>query len=401
MTVQEAKETVVLAGRKLVESGLIARTWGNVSCRISSTHFVITPSGRDYLSLTPDQIVEVAIEDLSYSGSIKPSSEKGVHAEVYKLHPEVNFVIHTHQDLASAVSVLNLDVIRVSNSYPTLRQEVICAGYGLPGTKKLRRNAALALARSKSNAVIMKNHGTICFGADYEEAFQTAKELEAACEDFIREQFKNTLNISLKDPVKAGCLALARITKETILTAKGNTLLPCESERTDSGFRISIGSETYEVSSDRYNNAIPADKDLISEIQLHSKIYKRYTNINSILHTDTPGITAVSCTGMKMLPLLDDYAQIAGSSVHTAGTDSKDISDSLKHSPAVFIPGNGALCTGITKSDAEAVSLVTEKNCYALILAALMGKVKYIKPIECRLMRFVYLKKYSKQVYKK
>ena len=46
MTLHEAKETVVLAGKKLVESGLIARTWGNVSCRISDSHFVITPSGR-------------------------------------------------------------------------------------------------------------------------------------------------------------------------------------------------------------------------------------------------------------------------------------------------------------------------------------------------------------------
>jgi ribulose-5-phosphate 4-epimerase/fuculose-1-phosphate aldolase len=42
----KAKQKVVDAGIRLVESGLIARTWGNVSCRISDTHFVITPSGQ-------------------------------------------------------------------------------------------------------------------------------------------------------------------------------------------------------------------------------------------------------------------------------------------------------------------------------------------------------------------
>lgn len=34
MNMDEAKRLVIKAGLKLVESGLIARTWGNVSCRI-------------------------------------------------------------------------------------------------------------------------------------------------------------------------------------------------------------------------------------------------------------------------------------------------------------------------------------------------------------------------------
>ena len=34
--VEEAKKLVVEAGKKLLETGLIARTWGNVSARIRS-----------------------------------------------------------------------------------------------------------------------------------------------------------------------------------------------------------------------------------------------------------------------------------------------------------------------------------------------------------------------------
>lgn len=74
--IEEAKKLVVEAGKKLIETGLIARTWGNVSARISETQFVITPSGRAYETLTPDDIVVVNIEDCSYDGDIKPSSEK-------------------------------------------------------------------------------------------------------------------------------------------------------------------------------------------------------------------------------------------------------------------------------------------------------------------------------------
>ena len=93
MDLMQAKLDVIRAGKLLCERGLIQRTWGNVSCRIDENTFVITPSGRDYQSLTPDDIVLVKIEDLSYEGDVKPSSEKGVHAACYKLRSNVNFVI--------------------------------------------------------------------------------------------------------------------------------------------------------------------------------------------------------------------------------------------------------------------------------------------------------------------
>ena len=80
MDIMEAKQLVIKAGIEVVEYGLIARTWGNISCRVDDKRFVITPSGRPYETLTPDEIVVVNIDDCSYEGDIKPSSEKGIHA---------------------------------------------------------------------------------------------------------------------------------------------------------------------------------------------------------------------------------------------------------------------------------------------------------------------------------
>ena len=108
--IEEAKKLVIEAGKKLIETGLIARTWGNVSARISDTQFVITPSGRAYETLTPDELVVVNIEDCSYDGDIKPSSEKGVHAAAYRHHPTVDFVIHTHQKYATIVSITGMEI---------------------------------------------------------------------------------------------------------------------------------------------------------------------------------------------------------------------------------------------------------------------------------------------------
>lgn len=76
MDILQAKKEVIAAGLRLVEKGLIARTWGNVSCRVDENSFVITPSGKPYEGLTPDDIVEVKIDTLSYEGNVKPSSER-------------------------------------------------------------------------------------------------------------------------------------------------------------------------------------------------------------------------------------------------------------------------------------------------------------------------------------
>ena len=96
------------------------------------------------------------------------------------------------------------------------------------------------------------------------------------------------------------------------------------------------------------------------------------------------------------MPLLDDFAQIAGTSVKTTGMNSKEVIKALNSSSAVMLKEDGALCCGSSRDDAMAVSMVLEKNCIAYIAAALLGKVKPVNPLECLLMRFVYKTKYSK-----
>jgi len=187
MDVLKAKEQVVQAGIELSQSGLIARTWGNVSIRTGADEFAITASGRNYMTLTTDEVVQIKMEDASYEGDIKPSSENKLHREIYKLKDDVGFVIHTHQSNASAVAAMGLDRVKLLKEYPGLGAIIRVAGYGLPGSKKLRENTAAAVAETNSKAVIMSNHGAICYGKDYEEAFQVAHSLEEACGDYLKE----------------------------------------------------------------------------------------------------------------------------------------------------------------------------------------------------------------------
>lgn len=174
-TEEKARELVIEAGHKLTEKKLIARTWGNISARISEREFIITPSGIAYDVLKPENLVKVTIADLSYEGELKPSSEKGVHAAAYELRPEAGFVIHTHQTYASAICAAGEDTPFAP-----------CAAYGLPGTKKLKENTAASIERNPDcKTFLMARHGALCIGTDFEEAFALADELEEKCRELF------------------------------------------------------------------------------------------------------------------------------------------------------------------------------------------------------------------------
>jgi len=394
MRENDAREIVVKAGKRLVEAGLVARTWGNVSCRINETHFAITPSGRDYMSLTPEEIVIVAVSDCSYSGSIKPSSEKGMHADIYKYNPEVNFIIHTHQENASVVSALGLDSIKLDKDYPLIGKEVICAAYGISGTKKLRREVLEAMKKSKGNAVIMKNHGAVCYGKDEEEAFKAASVLEEACDCFVMNRYMELSGRERPDLHEMGAFAVGLLSPELAIA---DTEVPdpyCRNERIQNGFRLfAQNGGTIDAAYGQREGSLP------KEVEIYNEIYQRHKNINSIIHVITPCTLAVSRAKTVLYPLLDDFAQIVGTKVKTVVEDPAEITRALKKTAAVFVEGKGAICCGASETDATAAAIILEKNCKAFIAGVLFGNAKPINWLESSLMHFVYLKKYSKQIH--
>ena len=399
MDIMTAKETVITAGKRLVESGLIARTWGNVSCRVDDNSFVITPSGRSYETLTPDEIVLVKIDDLSYDGDVKPSSEKGIHAQAYKLRPEINFVIHTHQMNASAISFLGSDINCVpAESRDIIGSDIPVASYGLPGTGKLKKGVTEALERSNSKAAIMAHHGAVCLGVDYEDAFKVASELEKVCEGYLKNTFYNAMGKTAQTVEEiADYFAAINVRQEEYAQYD-----PYTSER--EGETMNMYDEDGNVTR---INLLTGENisggDYPETMELHREVYRRRKDVNSVIHSKKPEIVAVSKIGKTMKPLLDDFAQLIGITVRGAEYDpgntvksAKKVVRKLRGRNAVLLSGNGALCAAGDKSDAEAVEMVLEKDARAQISADLIGGAKAINPVESLLMRVVYKTKYSK-----
>lgn len=184
MDEKTAKLQVVEAGRRLLEEGLVARTWGNVSCRIDETRYAITPSGIGYQSLGEEDIVVVDMESGEWEGIHKPSGERGVHSAGYRTHPDAGFIVHTHQTYASAYSIAGFERLKMSQEETEKLGGVALAAYGLPGMKKLTE--AVTAAYAGADTVLMAHHGVVIVGASGEEAFERARFLEDICKRNIR-----------------------------------------------------------------------------------------------------------------------------------------------------------------------------------------------------------------------
>ena len=100
---EELKEKVLKANLDLVKNGLVLFTWGNVSAiDRESGLVVIKPSGVEYAGMKAEDMVVVDLNGKVVEGKYRPSSDTPTHIELYKAHPEIGGVVHTHSTYATA-----------------------------------------------------------------------------------------------------------------------------------------------------------------------------------------------------------------------------------------------------------------------------------------------------------
>ncbi|MDY5641049.1 MAG: class II aldolase/adducin family protein [Lachnospiraceae bacterium] len=192
------RREIIDTGIELLEEKLVARTWGNISARIDADNYLITPSGLDYTSMREEDIVSVNIKTGEYTGINRPSGEKGVHSAAYEVFDDVNFVVHTHQTYATAVSLAGLDSFDITEEEIEKLGGIALAEYGLPGTKEIT-NACKSALLTGAHTVLMIHHGVLVLGKDKEEAMKRVKLLESICERNVKRVINdNNLNNYLK-----------------------------------------------------------------------------------------------------------------------------------------------------------------------------------------------------------
>lgn len=182
MLMQEERELVVEYGKKMSAARLSTGTSGNISIYNAEKGLVaLSPSGMDYFSTPPEDVVILDLDGKVVDGKRKPSSEWALHTTFYKHKPHARAVVHTHSVYCTTLAVLGEPIRAVHYVIGDAgAAEVPCAPYQLFGTEALAE-AAMEVC-GKSDGVLLGNHGLVCCGKDIKGAYGLACNLEYIAE---------------------------------------------------------------------------------------------------------------------------------------------------------------------------------------------------------------------------
>jgi L-fuculose-phosphate aldolase len=171
---QAAREQLASYGGRLVADGLAVGAAGNLSARAGEL-IAITPSGISYGELTSADICVVTRSGDEVESPEEPSSELPMHLAIYAA-TDAGAVVHTHSAEVVALSATCAELPAVHYAITSLGGPVRVAPYTRFGSAGLAEAAAGALAGRR--AVILQNHGAVCYGETLAAAYDRALLLE-------------------------------------------------------------------------------------------------------------------------------------------------------------------------------------------------------------------------------
>ncbi|MFE2429552.1 class II aldolase/adducin family protein [Streptomyces sp. NPDC059373] len=172
---------LVATARRMVDDGLVVGTSGNVSARVGHL-ILVTPSGIPYDRIGLQDIVAVDLDGKQVVGELRPSSELPMHLAIY-LRTDARAVVHTHAVHATAVSTLLYELPAIHYMAAALGGKIRVADYATYGSEELAANVLHAL-RERTGCLI-RNHGTIVYGDDLDQAYERTAQLEWMCQVWL------------------------------------------------------------------------------------------------------------------------------------------------------------------------------------------------------------------------
>jgi L-ribulose-5-phosphate 4-epimerase len=178
--VRAVRERVAALHAELTRNGLVVWTGGNISGRVPGADlFVIKPSGVDYDTLSPDNMILCTLDGSVVPDSLgsdrSPSSDTAAHAYVYRNMPEVGGVVHTHSTYATAWAARAESIPCVITAMADeFGGDIPIGPFAIIGDDSIGRGIVATLTGHRSRAVLMQNHGVFTIGRDARDAVKAA-----------------------------------------------------------------------------------------------------------------------------------------------------------------------------------------------------------------------------------
>ena len=185
MLLSKEREQVVEYCKKMIHAGLTKGTGGNISIFNRELGlYAISPSGMEYDSMQPEDVVVMNLEDEVVEGTRRPSSEWGLHSIFYKNRQDIDAVVHTHSTYCAVLATNREELPPSSYLVAFAGKNVRCAPYASFGTPELAKAAYEYMDDRK--AVLLANHGLVAGGSTILKAFQVAEEIEFCAEVYVK-----------------------------------------------------------------------------------------------------------------------------------------------------------------------------------------------------------------------
>jgi L-ribulose-5-phosphate 4-epimerase len=175
---EELRREVCEANKELPRQGLVTMTSGNVSGRDPKTGLVaIKPSGVSFEELTPETIVIVDPAGKVVEGRLKPSVDTATHLVIFAGMKDVNSVIHTHSNYATAFAACGQPIpVYLTAMADELGCPIPCGQFARIGGEEIGRVVVETIGQSR--ACLLQNHGVFAVGATVSAALKTAVMVE-------------------------------------------------------------------------------------------------------------------------------------------------------------------------------------------------------------------------------
>lgn len=176
-TEREFRADIVEVGRLMFQKSWVAANDGNVTIRLDSECILATPTGISKGMMHADDLLVLDMQGNKISGRRERTSEIAMHLKIYELRPDVRAVVHAHPPVTTGFAAAGraLDMALLPEVVIGLGC-VPLAAYGLPGTPELTEPMIPLIP--KYDAVLMANHGAVCYGEDVFQAYFRMETIE-------------------------------------------------------------------------------------------------------------------------------------------------------------------------------------------------------------------------------
>lgn len=185
--IQTLMEQFAEAAHRVGQYGLTVCSSGNLSWRIAEDEALLSGTGSWVPELPLNKIAHVRISTGEVLNGVRPSMECGFHLGVMRERPEVNVVLHFQSPYATTVACMEQTPVNfnVTAELPYhVGAEIPQIPYHRPGSPELA--AAVIEAMRDHNTVLLRKHGQVTCGKDFNQALERAMFFELACRVIVQ-----------------------------------------------------------------------------------------------------------------------------------------------------------------------------------------------------------------------